>query len=524
MNRVLVGLVVAVAAASLVACDAAAPVLSPGGGLASLTQTLYASAATSSQISLAWVDNARNATGWSVFRSGPGSGFQIVATLAAKSTSYLDNGLTPLTQYCYFVQPFKTTTRTTTYGEASNTSCAMTLSSSPIPPSNVSALLGSWPQVTITWTDNSSNETAFRVERGPSSSGPWATLGEYAANTTQTTDYYPSPWSEQQRFYRVVAVNAIGETPSVPGWIWFLDQTMYLTAIASSATSIDLTWPDESDHEDGYELQRAGADWVWSTLAIAGANSTSYRDATVAPDVLYYYRVRPRNGTSYAYWSHVASAIASASPPQSPTALVYPYGSTAITINWGELAPSVTGLRVERSMDGGVSWATFVTVDRYQYSIVDAERTPEERACYRAIAINTAGESSPSAMGCATPPAAPSNVVISDIGDGQMEVRWTDNSSVEEGYVVVTTSCLDDFCVYVDYYMDANATSVQFSASESFVDVWAIKDGGYSTSASGSMGGLPGCRVGACNAMRASVTSPPTTMPDRQIRRRPRSP
>ena len=59
-------------------------------------------------------------------------------------------------------------------------------------------------QLTLSWVDNSANETSFRVDRAPSESGPWAPvgfapLGRSCARRRRSASRPPSWWSSRRR-------------------------------------------------------------------------------------------------------------------------------------------------------------------------------------------------------------------------------------------------------------------------------------------------------------------------------------
>ncbi|MBI3650163.1 MAG: cellulase [Acidobacteria bacterium] len=58
-------------------------------------------------------------------------------------------------------------------------------------------------QVTLTWTDNASNETGFYIERAPASTGEYSRVGQVAANIGTYVETPP----KGKYFYRVQAVN-----------------------------------------------------------------------------------------------------------------------------------------------------------------------------------------------------------------------------------------------------------------------------------------------------------------------------
>ena len=79
----------------------------------------------------------------------------------------------------------------------------------PAAPSNLAGSALSTNQIRIQWTDNSANETGFRILRKIGASGPYTTLSA-AANTTSYTDSNLSPGT--QYFYKAQAYNAVGSS------------------------------------------------------------------------------------------------------------------------------------------------------------------------------------------------------------------------------------------------------------------------------------------------------------------------
>jgi hypothetical protein len=74
--------------------------------LPAVPSNLTATAVSSSQINLTWVDNSTNATAIAVWRStnGPGGPFSRIAVLVPSAASYSDTGLTANTAYTYEVR------------------------------------------------------------------------------------------------------------------------------------------------------------------------------------------------------------------------------------------------------------------------------------------------------------------------------------------------------------------------------------------------------------------------------------
>ena len=64
--------------------------------------------------------------------------------------------------------------------------------------------------IRVSWADNSTNESGFRVEQATSVAGPWISGGTAAVNATSLA---LAAASEQRLCYRVLAFNAAGNSP-----------------------------------------------------------------------------------------------------------------------------------------------------------------------------------------------------------------------------------------------------------------------------------------------------------------------
>src|SRR5689334_19129348 len=75
----------------------------------SASASLGASASSATQVYLSWTDYTPNEDGWEVWRSTTGATgtFTLLASLPANSTSYVNGGLAPETEYCYKVRSFR---------------------------------------------------------------------------------------------------------------------------------------------------------------------------------------------------------------------------------------------------------------------------------------------------------------------------------------------------------------------------------------------------------------------------------
>jgi hypothetical protein len=130
--------------------------------------SLSATAVSTSQINLSWVDNANNETGFKIERClGSGcTNFSQIAQAAAGVANYSDTGLASSTSYTYRIRSYNSA------GDSSysNTAAATTSGAGPTPPSapiNLTATTVSATRMDLKWTDTSNNEDGFKIERSP---------------------------------------------------------------------------------------------------------------------------------------------------------------------------------------------------------------------------------------------------------------------------------------------------------------------------------------------------------------------
>lgn len=80
----------------------------------------------------------------------------------------------------------------------------------PTAPSGLSATATSSSSISLTWTDNSDNETGFEMERSANGSTGWSQIATPAANATSASDTGLS--ASTAYYYRIRAVNASGNS------------------------------------------------------------------------------------------------------------------------------------------------------------------------------------------------------------------------------------------------------------------------------------------------------------------------
>ena len=447
------------------ALDPASLAVAPG-------TTLTATAVAYDRIYVSWEGNSRNASAWEVHRSttGPSGTFSLHVTLPPYARELNDTQLQGLTQYCYKIRTYRFQGPRQTFSEFSNVGCATT-PAIPLPPTPTN-LVGRpicCYAISLTWTDAGSLESGFRIESAATGNGPWSLLVNLGQNSTS--------WSagvqpEQIVCYRVIAFSGVGESgpsnvvcsavPAIPSNL----------ALVASGRDVDLTWSDNSNVEDGYQVERSSQTAPPAIIATLPPNTTAYRDAGL-PDDLYRYVVRAiRDGGSAGNSNQVQTVIAG-SPPAAPFNLgAIAIGSTQVQVTWTDGSNNEAGFRLQRSTNGGTSWTLLAELASQLF--YDGGRSPEVEVCYRAFAFNSAGESSPSNTGCTTPPAAPTQLTATGLDAQTINLTWRDNSAVETGYELYAQYCYYYYGYYSYCYVNfstvlaPNTTSYQFRDASAY--------------------------------------------------------
>jgi hypothetical protein len=181
-------------------------------------------------------------------------------------------------------------------------------------PTGLAATPASTSQIDLGWTDTSSNETGFVVQRSTSSS--FTSPTEVTLPQNATTHSATGLAAGTTYWFRVKAITATDSS----AWSNVVSAATQsaptpppatptgLSATAASSTRVDARWTDASSDETGFELQRSTSSSFTtpSTFTIA-ANGTSYADTGVAGSTTYWYRVRSVRGTTPSAWSAATS-------------------------------------------------------------------------------------------------------------------------------------------------------------------------------------------------------------------------
>jgi titin len=160
---------------------------------------------TANRVDLSWADQSSNEDGFEIQRKTDSGSYATLAWVAANTTAYADGTIESGKSYTYRVRAYNSG------GDAYSNEASVTVSSAPAAPANLAAKVVTLSRVDLSWTDQSSNEDGFRIER-KTGTGSWGTLAQLGASSTAYSD--TSVQKDATYSYRVIAFNAAGSVPS----------------------------------------------------------------------------------------------------------------------------------------------------------------------------------------------------------------------------------------------------------------------------------------------------------------------
>ena len=370
--------------------------------------------------------------------------------------------------------------------------------------------------VTLTWSAPASNGysavTGYKVYRSGTTGAE-----AYLATVTGTTYADSGLLNGNVYYYRVSALNAMGEGPQCPevhDSPGASPSVPVITSAAFSSGSVGLAWssPDNGGRTiTGYSVYRGTTgSFPSATLLTQSISGNSYQDATVVIGCSYYYFVTAHNsiGTSIAASSGPVFISAPPSAPTSVTALIV---SGQVQLVWsapGSVGSSpIVGYNVYRSLDSraGALIVSLANVTAYN----DPTTTLGQTYYYTVSAQNQAGSgplSSAAQVTFVLVPDPPLNLVaIGSIGTAGLS--WTapdDNGGAITGYAIRMWT-----------YGGIPSVVAQVGPGPSSVAIGGLTDGvqyWFSVSASNSMGeGYPSasatCLIGTVPGAPTGLTT-----------------
>ncbi len=309
----------------------------------------------------------------------------------------------------------------------------------PAAPSNLVATASSTSQIALSWTDNSNNETGFRIERKTGASGTYATIATVAANTTTYADSQLA--ASTTYFYRVFATNGadsaasneasattLAQPPSyqgyldaadcnaVAGWAWDRGQP-------NTPINVDV-------QSDGTTIATVLASVSRPDLATAGIGNGVHAFNVATPSAVKDGATHSINvrfaGTSTALSSSPKTILCgTVTAPVAPSNLIATATSTSqIALSWSDNSANETSFRVERKTGAAGTYAPVATVGANTTSYTDAQLAPSTTYFYRVFATNGTDSAASNEASATTLALPPSYQGYFDVADCNVLAGW----------------------------------------------------------------------------------------------------
>ena len=217
----------------------------------------------------------------------------------------------------------------------------------------------------LTWTDNSTGEQGFKVDR-KIEEGEWIKAYKTVAenqNSFTDTNVFRATNIE----YRVYAFFESYESSKTT-----INTNTELTAPTdlqftnNSISSVTLIWQDNSTGEDGFKIERKyeGGDWTQLTTL----TTNNYEDNDFDLNTQVYYRVCSYVGTYNSSWAE-NDFDATIPPPENFD--ITANSATSVTLIWDYNQTGHDGFKIDRKINEGTWEAEFETLNAGQTSCSD---------------------------------------------------------------------------------------------------------------------------------------------------------
>jgi hypothetical protein len=426
---------------------------------------LDAQVVSDSQIDLTWRDNATTETEYLVERISYITGWEVIATLPANSTSYSDTDVS-----CYEVYySYRVRVRRADTNSYSGYSNYVNKSVPSCEPTEFTAAPAGPEAILLTWTDNASDETAYVLEYHTGESSPsgggqgqgeaeWAPVATLGPDVTTYTD--TGLTCSTYRYYRLRAYRENGDVYTyeavTDGWTEFCEAPPAptdLTATSTGLTTVDLAWVYGDQQGLYFEVERSAVG-MDSWQPIAWSTTLEITDTSAACGTAYDYRVyavREVDGV-HSEVSNIASATTDLCPPFNPPTnlTVVKQSNNRGLLNWVDNSSDESSFIVERSPAGLAQWQVrssrsanstgytdsgLVCGMAYDYRVRAYRSSLRQYSAYTNIVTVT--------MDACPPPNAPSNFSAALWTNTEVDLSWVDNADETELRIERKTSDTD---------------------------------------------------------------------------------
>jgi len=343
-------------------------------------KNLTAEAIDDSHIRLSWTQEESRIEGFIIERKdGPASYREIGRT---DTIVFIDDSLKILTSYIYRISAYAEKNKSTPV-------VSSTIQTSLPAPTNLAATAINDQSIRISWLDNCSFESGFRIER-KSGSGNFSQVAEVTANTTtyeESSLTYGETYTYRVRAYTTINQSAYSNENSAQ---MIIQAPTNLTVTAIDDQTIRLTWTDNCLFESGFKIERKAGSSDFSQVAEVNANTTNYEENGLTYGETYTYRVRAYTSINHSDYSNENTAQMIIVAPTDLNAEAI--DDQTIRLTWTDNCSFESGFKIERKT-GNEDFSQIAEIDANISNYNDNGLSNEVVYIYRVKAFTQNNES-----------------------------------------------------------------------------------------------------------------------------------
>ncbi len=295
-------------------------------------------------VDMAWVDNSADETGFNIQYSIDGGDTWFASGNTSADVNYRTaTGLRVGVTYEFRVRSFNA------YGSSGWTTGSFTVPiSENAPAAPTDFVYGEYDAdartLGMSWTDNATNETGYKVQYSIDGGATWYAAGNYGADVTSRTA--TSVNAGRTYMFRVAAYNADGTSAWLVSDPYEVSPSVHIPAAPSEVTFSDydpeaqtviMSWTDNSSNEKGFKVEYSvDGGTTWNDSAYLEANATSRTVTKLVPGRDYSFRVAAYNNYGYSDWTFGSFSVVQTDEVEAPVNLGFAYSSTkrTISVSW----------------------------------------------------------------------------------------------------------------------------------------------------------------------------------------------
>jgi uncharacterized delta-60 repeat protein len=205
-----------------------------------------------------------------------------------------------------------------------------------------------------------------------------------------------------------------------------------------SGDDLIIEWHDNTDAEDGYEIERLNEDTqLFEPIEQTSSNYTALVDSSANATSSTNYRIRAFNAAGNSDYVYIKE-YDFPEPPIAPTNLTLLLANDKITVSWTDASINETGFILQKSLLNTSSFTQLAQLGPNGNVYEDNQFEPGQLIYYQVAAINDGGSSDFTQASIAIPelPTAPTNLSLTPTNNNTLILSWTDASENEDGFII----------------------------------------------------------------------------------------